>query len=412
MATLHPTRRIQALVPKYAERFSCIGSACEDTCCAGWKVTIDKKTYKAYRQSTNQKLSERLESQVKRIRSEASESNYARMELIPETGECPMIEDHLCSVQKELGEDKLSNTCFTYPRTSFEGGGIHQQALTLSCPEAARLALLAHDAFEFTQSEIIVRPLTLEQLKPQHGLSIEQMNEIRFFCIQLIRSEGYQLWEKIAFLGLFCESLTEALKTNGQSRVSEIIASTQELMASSQVSSLFGSMQPNYAIQAITFTMLWDSKTRGRTSAYQAAVNQAVATGLGADEETGQVSSSQLVEQYEKGVKNLPKALEKAPFFLENYILNEMWSECFPLGNTTPFENYLRLVIRFGLVRFMLAAQCSQEDSLPHLNFMAQTVQTFCRRYQHDVQFATNVNNCFNNSGWSELQKIYRFLKT
>ena len=56
MATLHPTRRIQALVPKFVDRFSCIGSACEDTCCSGWQVTIDKKTFNAYKASKNPKL--------------------------------------------------------------------------------------------------------------------------------------------------------------------------------------------------------------------------------------------------------------------------------------------------------------------------------------------------------------------
>lgn len=410
MATLHPTRRIQVLTPKFAERFQCIGSQCEDTCCTGWRVDIDKKTFKYYRQTTSPILSERLKA-VKRVRTETTETNYGRIELIPETGACPMIEDQLCSIQKELGEDKLSNTCFTYPRTAVDAGGFYQQALTLSCPEAARLALLATDAFEFSQTQAHIRPATIEKLQPRLGLSTEQINEVRFFCIQLIRTEGFELWQKIALVGLFCETLTEALKTNNPNRITEIMATTQELMASRQLSELFESLQPNYEIQAITFAMLWDSKTRSRTSAHQDKVNKAVAAGLGADAETGDVSAEQLIQKYTNGVKKLPQALKEAPLFLENYIVNEMWRETFPYGSEKPFDHYLRLVIRFGLVRFMLAAQCSQEDELPDLNLLAQTVQTFCRRYQHDTQFALKVNGCFENAGWSELQKIYRFLK-
>jgi len=410
MATLHPTRRIQVLTPKFAERFQCIGSQCEDTCCTGWRVDIDKKTFKSYRQTNNPILSERLKA-VKRVRSGTTDANYGRIELLPETAACPMIEDQLCSIQKELGEDKLSNTCFTYPRTAVEAGGFYQQALTLSCPEAARLALLAPDAFEFTQTEKHIRPSTIEKLQPRLGLSIEQINEIRFFCIQVIRTESFELWQKIALVGLFCETVTQALNTNGQHRITEIMATTQELMASRQMSELFESLQPNYEIQAITFAMLWDSKTRARTSSHQDTVNKAVAAGLGADAETGEVSADQLIQKYTDGIQNLPKALKDAPMFLENYIVNEMWRETFPFGSETPFDHYLRLVIRFGLVRFMLAAQCSQGEALPDLNLLAQTVQTFCRRYQHDAQFALKVNGCFENSGWSELQKIYRFLK-
>ena len=375
-------------------------------------MPIDKKTFKVYKQSKNSKLTRHFEDSVKRIRSQPTEKNYARIELNPVTSACPMIEDNLCSVQKELGEDKLSNTCFTYPRATSIVGGVYQQAMTLSCPEAARLTLLTHDAFEFKQAEISVRSETINSIKPPVALSAVQINEIRFFCINLIRVEGLALWKKLAMLGLFCETLTKALSINDQGRIPEIIASTQELLGSSQMSELFESMQPNYELQAFTFAMLWDSKTSGAISHHQWVINKAVVDGLGADPETGHVTSSNLVERYAQGVKKLPQIFKDAPFFLENYILNEMWTENFPFATVTPLQHYLRLIVRYGLVRFMIAAQCSQEDQLPDLKTMTQTVQTFCRRYQHDTQFALNVNNCFENSGWAELQKIYRFLKT
>jgi len=333
------------------------------------------------------------------------------MELNPTTGVCPMVEDQLCSVQNELGEDKLSNTCFTYPRSSFVMGNVYQQSMTLSCPEAARLSLLAHDAFEFTEAAMSVRPETINSLKPAMGLTAEQINEIRFFCIKLIQAQGLALWEKLALLGLFCETLTNALKANGQSRVADIIASTQELLGSGQMKELLDGMHPNYEVQAITFALLWDAKASGAPSGHQLQVLKSVAAGLGIDDRTGQVATSLLVERYEQGVKKLPDALKDAPFFLENYVLNEMWAESFPFAATTPLEHYFRLIVRFGLVRFMLAAQCSQEENLPDLTTMTQTVQTFCRRYQHDTQFALIVNNCFDNLGWVDLQKIYRFLK-
>lgn len=36
------------LRPQYAKRFRCIGGACEDACCSGWAVTIDRSTYQKY----------------------------------------------------------------------------------------------------------------------------------------------------------------------------------------------------------------------------------------------------------------------------------------------------------------------------------------------------------------------------
>jgi lysine-N-methylase len=39
------TQRIQ---PCYGSTFQCIGSECEDSCCHGMSVLVDKKTYESY----------------------------------------------------------------------------------------------------------------------------------------------------------------------------------------------------------------------------------------------------------------------------------------------------------------------------------------------------------------------------
>jgi lysine-N-methylase len=40
--------RTRLLRPEYAERFRCISPTCEDSCCVGWRVDIDKATYMKY----------------------------------------------------------------------------------------------------------------------------------------------------------------------------------------------------------------------------------------------------------------------------------------------------------------------------------------------------------------------------
>ncbi len=40
--------RTRLVRPEYAERFRCIGPTCEDSCCVGWRVDIDKATYIKY----------------------------------------------------------------------------------------------------------------------------------------------------------------------------------------------------------------------------------------------------------------------------------------------------------------------------------------------------------------------------
>ena len=325
-----------------------------------------------------------------------------------------MIEDHLCSVQKELGEDKLSDTCFNFPRHTFEVGGVCHQALTLSCPEAARLALLAQDAFEFATVDVSVRPSTLNHWEPTDGLSLELMNEIRFFCIQIIKTQDMALWQKLALLGLFCESLTPALQAKAPGRVRDIIESSRSLINDAPLADMFNSMQANLGIQARTFGMLWLAKLPQSRPAHR-KVYAAIAQGLGVDPASGgQVSEPQLVERYTQGLAGLDTVLKEAPSFFENYVLNEVFRAGFPFGlsHGHPLDQFMRLVTRFGIVRFILAVQCQPASPLPSTRDLAQTVQVFSRRFQHDEKFASQVDSCFQNSGWNQLDKIVRFLKT
>ena len=41
--------KVNMFIPKYMLTFKCIGSACTDTCCAGWDINIDEDTYEKYK---------------------------------------------------------------------------------------------------------------------------------------------------------------------------------------------------------------------------------------------------------------------------------------------------------------------------------------------------------------------------
>lgn len=412
MNVLHLTRKLPALVPQYVSRFNCVGSACPDTCCAGWRVTVDKKTFNAYRQTRNPAVSTLLAKNVTRIRSQGSDGNYARFELEPGTHNCPMLQDSLCSVQKNMNESYLSNTCFTFPRSSRTFAGNHEQALTLSCPEAARQALLHADAFDFVEAEITVRPDMVSDMKSKNGLSVDAMNEIRIFCLQLMRTAGMELWQKLAILGTFCESLSTTLAAEGQGGVAALLNGFVEMIENGMAIDALAGMQPNHELQGRVFASLWQLKKAGGTSDSQRQVFSAVAAGFGADRVDEAIAIEQMVERYSSGVALLPEALQAAPHLLENYILNEMFRDLFPFVGATPYDAYLQLVSRFGLLRMVLAAQCNTDGALPDADAMVRTVQVYCRCFQHDANFAANVNQALRNSGWARLEKVYGFLRT
>ncbi|NFT83825.1 lysine-N-methylase, partial [Clostridium botulinum] len=40
--------KVNTFIPKYMEKFKCIGCKCTDTCCAGWDINIDEDTSSQY----------------------------------------------------------------------------------------------------------------------------------------------------------------------------------------------------------------------------------------------------------------------------------------------------------------------------------------------------------------------------
>ena len=38
-------KNIKKIYPRYFEEFKCIGGKCEDSCCIGWNIDIDKITF-------------------------------------------------------------------------------------------------------------------------------------------------------------------------------------------------------------------------------------------------------------------------------------------------------------------------------------------------------------------------------
>jgi len=411
MPILHRTRTLSALMPRYVERFRCIGPSCEDTCCAGWPVHIDKKTYKAYRNQTHPALQPLL-ARMRRLDDASDVRGYAILPTSGGDGACPAQQDGLCSVHATLGESYLNDTCQNYPRINRNVNGQQEQALSLSCIEAARMALLAEDAFEFVEAPISVREGTVHTTVVAGRISPQLMNEARIFCMNLMRTRELALWQRLAILGAFCEALERYLIGNAeQQAIQTIIDDFIGVIESGELVATLELIQPDHASQARVFATLWGVRGFTATSAFQQNLMQRIATGLGGDA-NGQVSAAALEAAYLRGLQRLEAMLASTPWLLENYLLNEMFANLFPVDGGNPYSVYLQLVARFGLLRLLLAAQCNAEDALPQLSTLTATVALQCRRFQHDRDYTTQVNRSLRESGWADLDKLYTLIRT
>src|SRR5579863_2461440 len=137
--------------PQYVTEFHCLGSDCVDTCCRGWDVTIDKATYDRYQKLPATPLKLLMHSDITVNARETEDATYAQVTLT-EAQTCPFLStERLCRIQQAYGEDYLSTTCAIYPRARNLVDGALEMSLFMSCPEAARLALLNPNAMQFEQ---------------------------------------------------------------------------------------------------------------------------------------------------------------------------------------------------------------------------------------------------------------------
>ena len=117
----------------YFDEFSCIASACPDSCCQEWDVQVDAASAEYYRS-----LPGALGDDLRRLLKD--EDGETVMTIVDRR--CPMWRnDGLCRIQAELGEQALCKTCREFPRLTHDYGDFIERGLELSCPEAARIIL-------------------------------------------------------------------------------------------------------------------------------------------------------------------------------------------------------------------------------------------------------------------------------
>ena len=128
--------------PSYMKDFKCIGSACTDTCCAGWEIAIDDTTYEAYKKVKGD-FGERLRQQIGEEQGEA----YFKLQ---KGRRCSFLnQDNLCDIFIEIGEDMLCDICREHPRYYEWFGDYTEMGVGLCCEAAEQLIFSSEEKATF-----------------------------------------------------------------------------------------------------------------------------------------------------------------------------------------------------------------------------------------------------------------------
>lgn len=363
----------------YMRDFQCLGDTCEDTCCQGWYVDIDKKTFVKYKRIPDKKLKKRIQMHVRRNKMKTSYSDYATIKF-PKGGFCPFLnEKKLCSIQLELGHTHLSRTCATYPRQYNQVFDRHELTGAVSCPEVARLVLLNQGGIRITEErDLLPTDPVIDNLLDNDDLQ-PTFETLRTFVLDVLTDRRITLEERLLFLGsFFCEISYEKVAP-----IKKRIAEYRKLLADGKCAELLADLPIEPDVQFAYFRQTIETHVQHYVS-NQRYLELVVSCRQGWE------THSVFMEAYQNYY--LPFMKEHS-YMLENYLVNHVLSLLFPLAGfekgKTPFEDWIFMVLHYATLKHhLIAVSYPYKGLTPDL--VVRMVQSFARTYEHDISYFSN----------------------
>ncbi|WP_088070593.1 flagellin lysine-N-methylase [Gottfriedia luciferensis] len=372
----------QMLVPQYMNKFSCIGSECEDTCCNGWTISIDKATYKKYKKLSNQKIKTEIENSMQRNKKSSSDKNYAKF-ILNSNGCSMQSEEGLCCVHRDLGASYLSNTCFSYPRMFNKVDNITEMGGTMSCPEIARLALFNPKGIEFDMK------VQEENTRGYTKYSIDSTNdknklfwEIRAFAIFILQDRRYSVDNRLINLGMWINKLTDKNKQYNMNELLHNIGEYKKSLTNSQLEESLNNIKPNYSLNAkICYEILEVRKQLVIQSDRFKQLLCDIADGLNLEKENFDHKFNDLITDIKREFYS--PYFDNHEYVLENYLVNDLFINCFGYDFEKLHEQYNLLVLKYSLIKLHLFGVASKYEGLTD-ELVVYVIQTFSKGIEHN----------------------------
>lgn len=377
--------------PKYLKEFKCIGGECEDSCCIGWDIDIDKITFRQYYKVKDQEMKKMFQKNVHNNEyCQVPDVDYGKVKLKKDK-RCPFLDEcNYCIIQSKLGEEYLSNVCTSFPRILNKIDGYYEMSLDVSCPEAARILLLKEEGIEFEENEetlgkhIISSEIDTKS-KEFKNLPIKYFKEIRDLSIKIIKNRKFDLNKRLYILGEFINELEEELKYNYEN-VPRFI---KEYDISS-VKDPYEKDEFTYLLQVDFFkkTMKYLNILNEVDSLLFKDYTKEVMTGFNFEDDNISKYANVYIEAFEEYSKEY---MIQNSFIFENYLVNFIYNYMFPFSeNQSVFDGYIMLLMRYSFIRFYLVGKyiVNKNDSKEDI---VKFIQVFSKSIGHHRNYLVNL---------------------
>lgn len=393
------------LLPVYMHKFSCIGPECEDSCCIGWQININREIYDSLKKIKQPELKSQIVSGVKRNFTNNKPSDYARL-VMKSNGECPFLTGGLCKIHLKLGEQFLPDTCFMYPRVYNLINGVLEKSALVSCPQAARLILLNPSGIEFDQIEENIAERKLITQRAVTSKAEQFLWELRFFAIELLQNRDYSIADRLIILGTFCIEVQQSLDKENAEIIPEIISSFRHSALTGELKEELEEIKTYYRIQVEFLEILIGTLAKkGRYGEYY----QRFSEGLGLNSEKFIEAAA---ERYQEALQNYyqPFMFENG-YILENYLVNYLFSNTFPCGiYPSVYDEFIMLIVHYALIKFQLVGLAGYYKALSP-EVALNLIQSFARHFEHNKNHLKEILSLLHRVGYTKMADLMIIIK-
>ena len=416
-----PLRNSRLMRPEYSAQFRCIGPECEDTCCIGWTVPVDEPAWQKYKSLPAGPLRTQLDACLELTPDNPNPAHFAIIRMSP-SHQCPMLlESRLCRIQAEIGEEFLCRTCATYPRIVSTIDNLEEKALSLSCPEAARLVLLDPGLLEsglLPPQSSGGYEMTWDDSPREDRKLLPFFWPIREFVFSLLANRVYPLWQRMFLLGSFCRRLRAVACGEADRGVAELLRDFPAAVASGKLRAAMETIPPDLALQLdMVLHLAGLCRDRAMIGPRFIECLEAFKSGIGVHPEA---TMKNLIDGYAVAFERYYAPFFAAhPHILENLLANTVFRRQFPFGTKDgkvdpepdPAREFALLATQFALIKGLLigvAGHWQQQFSAAHV---VHAVQSASKHFEHHPQFLDRVHHLLVSTGRDNPQAITMLLR-
>ncbi len=326
--------------PRYFGDFHCIGTACQDNCCYGWRIDWRKEEVDKLKNAENcsTELRELIEKSF--VPNETLEEMYQIS--FNEQKRCPLLtEDGLCRIQRELGVEYMSRTCMVYPRKYIFADTVIYRTCYSSCRVVMNYLINDEKSMDLVNIAIKQAKTLYNALKdsPEDLAAhpeFKYRGELFEFFYELIADKKHDVETNIILGALAAQALTKLVAAGDVDAIPEALKSLKSQMHNGAQLKSIENIRPNYHL---------------RFGFIGKILNEIV--GFSTVSLLNDKSGTPSVMYYNTARDNLNEIFKDRPFFLRNIALNLLFEFIVPFNfkDKTIFENYSLFAVAYACVR-------------------------------------------------------------